>query len=465
MRDISSMQNIFFLGIGGVGMSALAKYFKANGKNVSGYDRTATVLTREMEASGISVFYDDDIALLPQRIDTVIYTPAVPVDSVLRKYFLDEGLPMYKRAEILGIIGNSIPTVAIAGTHGKTTTTAIITHLLHEGGLPVTAFVGGIMSGYHSNYIHTGSEIMVAEADEFDRSFLQLAPEYAVVLSMDPDHLDIYGDEDQFTAGFKMFIDRIKDGGLLIINGALHGKFSEEEWVTLKKRVQVKTFGRLSDDIYVSDIQYDELGISTFNYHFDSITWDQVQFTMPGHHNVTNAAIAISIALELGMTREKISAALLNFNGIHRRFEFVLRQPGSVFIDDYAHHPTELKAAIDTAKNLFPQEKIMGVFQPHLYSRTRDFASGFAAQMDRLDYPVLLDIYPAREKPISGINANLILDQMNNPEKVIVDYDQLANYVSEKNPAILMTLGAGDIDVLVPALKKIMSEKNQLHHG
>lgn len=463
MNALKNISHIYFLGIGGIGMSALARYFHASGIRVSGYDRTRSPLTETLSEMGIGISYVDDPATFPAEVDLVVYTPAVPAMSLLRQMIAGSEIPMAKRSEVLGWLSEERKTIAIAGTHGKTTTTAILSHLLYSSGQEVMAFVGGILSGYDTNYLYHGDKLMVTEADEFDRSFLRLSPDIAIVLSMDPDHLDIYGAEDEFIKGFKDFIHRIRSGGHLLINGQLRDKFTSGEYQDLLKKYSTRTFGRPSDDIYFSNLRVTESGHSVFDYHYKEDVITDIEWQMPGNHNASNAVAAIYIARLMGLRREEIKTCLFTFAGIKRRFEFLVNEPESVFIDDYAHHPTELNAAVSTVKGLYPYKKVMGIFQPHLYSRTRDFVDEFARALDRLDYPVLTDIYPARELPIPGVSSDLIFSKMCNANKSFIPYNELLDFLKAQQPEVLITLGAGDIDRLLAEMKQIMLNKS--NHG
>lgn len=456
MTDMKGLKRVFFLGIGGIGMSALARYFHKRGVIISGYDRVETPLTRKLVEEGMVISYQDEVVNI-ERPDLVIYTPAVPSSSTLRKYFADSKVPMLKRSQVLGNISDSERTIAIAGTHGKTTTTAMTTHILFRCGIKVTGFVGGIMTNYDSNYIDDGSDYVVVEADEFDHSFLTLTPYIGVVLSMDPDHLDIYGDISEVKKGFKDFINKTIPGGTIYIQQTAVENYSREEWDLLLRTYNVLTFGSESSDIFADNIRYINDGKILFDFHYKTQLFKDVVSHMPGNHNVSNATIAMSIALQIGLSFEQIKDALEEFSGIKRRFEYIIHNDQCVFIDDYAHHPEELRNAIHTAKKLYPGEKVMGIFQPHLYTRTRDFADGFAEVLDELDYPVLLDIYPARELPIENVNSSLILNKMKNPNKLLIQKDEVCDCVTKIKPKVLITMGAGDIDMLVPKLKTCLS--------
>lgn len=451
MNDI---QKVYFIGIGGIGMSALARYF--NGRNVAvfGYDKTATTLTKKLVEEGMMIHYEDDISQIPKGIDLVVYTPAIPDDHRELNYFRNQNFPLKKRAEVLGMISRTQKTIAIAGTHGKTTTTSILTHVLREGGIDCTAFLGGIANNFSSNYVEGKSDWVVVEADEYDRSFLHLHPEIAVILSMDADHLDIYGADEAVKNGFRIFGSQVKDHGKLLVN---------QKWIIeyLKKnKVQgnVKTYGLELGDFYATNIKVVD-GYFVFDFKSKMADIINLQFNLPGHHNIENATAAIAVALGLGVSAEAIRRSLVSFKGIKRRFEIIYRDEKVVYIDDYAHHPSELRAAIHAARVLFPTKKIIGVFQPHLFSRTRDFLTGFGEVLSTLDEVILLDIYPARELPIAGVDAQAIYKLITNDAKVLTTKQDLLELLANKDLEVLMTLGAGDIDTLVLPIKE------QLIHG
>ncbi|MCO6460215.1 MAG: UDP-N-acetylmuramate--L-alanine ligase [Saprospiraceae bacterium] len=456
MTEMKGLKNVFFLGIGGIGMSALARYFHKRGVHISGYDRVRTPLTEKLEAEGMKIVYRDEVKNIDIP-DLVVYTPAIPSDSVLRKYFKESGVPMMKRSQVLGNISDSERTIAIAGTHGKTTTSAMTTHILYHCGVKVTGFVGGIMTNYDSNYIDDGSDYVVVEADEFDHSFLTLSPYISAVLSMDPDHLDIYGAREEVKKGFKDFIHKTIPGGTVYQYYPTIANFTHQELELLHKTYTILTFGHPESDIFAENIRQDESGGVIFDFHYKTQLFKGVQVHMPGMHNVSNATVAMSIALQLGLEPSKVIEAIGAFRGIKRRFEFIVNRPDCIYIDDYAHHPEELRNAITTVKNLYPDNPVMGIFQPHLYSRTRDFADEFATVLDMLDKPVLLDIYPARELPIENVSSKMILDKMSNPEKQLIAMEEVCAYVAGNRPGVLITLGAGNIDTLVPQLKKLLA--------
>jgi len=451
---VNDIQKVYFIGIGGIGMSALARYFNGRNVEVFGYDKTATTLTKKLVEEGMIVHFEDDISQIPEGVDLVVYTPAIPDNHRELNYFRKHNFPLKKRAEVLGMISRTQRTIAVAGTHGKTTTTSILTHLLQEGGVDCTAFLGGIANNFSSNYVEGKSDWVVVEADEYDRSFLHLHPEIAVILSMDSDHLDIYGAGEEVKNSFRIFGSQVKNKGKLIVN---------QKWIAeyLKKdddQNKVNTYGLESGDYYADNIRVTQ-GYFVFDFKSKISDIVSLQFTLPGHHNIENATAAIAVALELGVSVDAIRRSLVSFKGIKRRFEIIYRDEKVVYIDDYAHHPSELKAAIHAARTLFPNQRITGVFQPHLFSRTRDFLSGFAEELSSLDEVILLDIYPARELPIAGITSEAIYKLITNDAKVLATKQNLLDLLATRDLEVLMTLGAGDIDTLVAPIKK------QLIHG
>ena len=434
MKDL---KRIYFLGIGGIGMSALARFFHAHGAQIFGCDKTSTELTQALEREGMEIHYDDNPSKIPGDLDLVVWTPAIPKDQKELNWFINNGFDLKKRAEVLGIISESKKTVAIAGTHGKTTTSSITTHLLRAAGLDCSAFLGGIATNFGSNYVEGKSDWVVVEADEYDRSFLHLSPDVAVILSMDPDHLDIYGDAASvLETGYLAFAKKIKEGGKVLVNVDFAQHFDNQ---------QIETFGIESGDHAATNIRVEE-GFMVFDFVGKNKKLEKLQFTLPGKHNVLNATAAIAVALRLGLDEAGIREGLATFKGIRRRFEFLARSENGVYIDDYAHHPTELKAAIAAARMFFPGKKLTGIFQPHLYSRTRDFADGFAEALDQLDEILLLEIYPARELPIEGVSSKMLVERMKNKHVQIVPKAGLLDILKNQKPELLMTLGAGDID-------------------
>ena len=427
-------------------MSAIARYFHAIGIEVHGYDKTATTLTKKLESEGIHIHYTDDLTKIPATLDLVVYTPAVPDSLKELQHLRQSAKPILKRAAVLGLISRNRKTIAIAGTHGKTTTTTITTHLLREGGVDCSAFLGGIAQNYGSNFIAGESDWVVVEADEYDRSFLQLSPDIAAILSMDADHLDIYGDKESIVeTGFKAFASRLKEGGALWVRQDLQEQFEAAH-----------SFGLDQGEARSENIRV-ENGFFTFDYVGPKGRMEALQFTLPGRHNIENATVAITIALDLGVEAAAIRQALMSFKGIKRRFDMIVRNEKVVYIDDYAHHPTELKAAILAARQLFPGRRISGVFQPHLYSRTRDFADDFAQALDQLDEPILMDIYPAREEPIPGVNSEMLLNRMKNENKRYLKREEILPHLKTNGVDVLLTLGAGDIDRLIEPIEKLLS--------
>lgn len=446
--NLEDIRIVYFVGIGGIGMSALARYFRSRGVAVYGYDRTETPLTRALVAEGAYVHYHDDPNEIPEGVDLVIYTPAVPADHKELTYFREHNYPIKKRAEVLGIISKGMRTAAIAGTHGKTTTSSITAHLLRSGGEDCTAFLGGIVQNYQSNFLIGHSPWVVAEADEYDRSFLHLHPDIAIILSMDADHLDIYGDPDALLeTGFLAFARQVKPGGQLWVQHRLLPYF--------EGFANVKGFGvdgghRQAQNIRVED------GYFVFDYVGEGYEIKNLKFTQPGRHNVENATAAITVALSVGISEEAIRQGLASFGGVKRRFEIVYRDDKRVYIDDYAHHPTEINAVVQAARQLFPGRKLTGIFQPHLYSRTRDFAEGFAEALDGFDEILLLDIYPARELPIPGVDSAMVFSRMKNFNKKLITKNNLLVTLQENSVDILMTVGAGDIDTFTSPIAEVL---------
>jgi UDP-N-acetylmuramate--alanine ligase len=439
--DWDQLEKVYFVGIGGIGMSALARYMNRRGKTVAGYDRVETPLTRKLVAEGMQIHYEDRIESIPFRPDLVVYTPAVPGTHQELSYLRSEGLPVLKRAAILGLISRHSRTLAIAGTHGKTTTSSLLTYLLRQGGVSCSAFLGGIVQDFDSNYVHGTDDWVVVEADEYDRSFLHLRPEMAAILSTEPDHLDIYGDaETMVEEGFLAFGRQVKQ---LLVRYDLLDQF--------QSLPDAQGFG-------VEGGQYaaQNLRVQQGRVYFDLVTptgtLPGLELSLPGRHNVENATAAAAIALQVGVRPEDLRKGLASFRGVKRRFERIVELEHCTFIDDYAHHPTELKAAIQAARWLYPGRKLTGIFQPHLFSRTRDFADGFAEALDLLDEALLLEIYPAREEPLPGVNSELILRKMKNKKSRLIDRLEIETYLEEYPPEVLLTMGAGDIDQLVEPL-------------
>jgi len=441
--------NIFFLGIGGIGMSALARYFHNLGKSVYGYDRTSTVLTRELESMGMSVHYTDDLANIPNNLTKentlVVVTPAVPKNHSEWNYFIDNGFEIKKRSEVLGLITKDTYCFAVAGTHGKTTTTSILGHILYQSGVDVTAFVGGIVENYHSNLIGNGKTVTVVEADEFDRSFLRLYPDTACVTSMDADHLDIYGDKSHIEESFVEFADKIQDKTKLFAPTALE--------------LDAVKVGFSDSDIFkVENIRIDN-GAYVFDVKIKEERIENIRFHLPGKHNLSNALMALSMAKTYGVSNENLKKALQSFKGIERRFSYKIKTDDLVLIDDYAHHPTEINAVYNAVKELYPDKKNLAVFQPHLFSRTKDFMDDFAQSLSQFDEVILLDIYPARELPIEGITSDVLLQKITSPNKKLVAKQDMEQEVSCSDAQVITIIGAGDIGEMVMPLTKFLTEK------
>lgn len=459
---LSNIKKIYFVGIGGIGMSALARYFLLRGCEVHGYDRTETELTKALASEGMKIHYTDDVSYIPEGVDLVVFTPAIPKEHTELVYFQTHNFPVLKRSEVLGIISRGMKCIGVAGTHGKTTTSSIVTHILRTGGVDATAFLGGISLSLGSNFVEGKSDWVVVEADEYDRSFLRLSPDMAIITAIDPDHLDIYGDEENFRKGFRDFTRKLKNDGKVFPNVALGLKGDTED---AEKGIKYADYG-VENGVYRSENLRVEDGFFVFDFKSPIENIDNIKFTLPGAHNVENATAAIAVAQQIGVTAESIKKALATFKGIKRRFDFIVRPQntvrkdsfgeGVVYIDDYAHHPTELSAAINAAKMLYPNRRIMGIFQPHLFTRTRDFQDGFAESLDMLDEVVLMDIYPARELPIEGVTSEILFNKMKNPNKVLTTKAELMNVLRDKQFDVVMTLGAGDIDTFVQPIKALI---------
>ncbi|MCK5765484.1 MAG: UDP-N-acetylmuramate--L-alanine ligase [Bacteroidales bacterium] len=449
MKDLQT-NTIYMLGIGGIGMSALARYFRQQGKEVSGYDRTSTPLTQQLEAEGMNIHYSDDPAYIPCDAGIVIYTPAVPESNRELNYCRDMEFNIKKRAEVLGMIAKSHDTIAIAGTHGKTSISSMIAHIMHESERPVTAFIGGIMNNYDTNMLRTyKSKYLIAEADEYDRSFLNLHPKIAVISTLAADHLDIYGSLENMKASFSKFIGQTDTDGRVIIHESVAGQV-----ITPANTI---IYGMGQD----ATLRIQNVRVYEHHFHFDLVSDDglvTIRMGVPGMHNIENATAAAGVCLQIGLSLEEIKLGLETYKGVKRRFEFIL-EGETIFIDDYAHHPDEIAACVDTAKKLYPDRKITGIFQPHLYSRTRDFADGFASALETLDEIILLDIYPAREEPIEGVDSQMLLAKIRNNNKSISSRSELPEMIKKKRPGVLLSMGAGDIDQLVGPIKEKLTEQ------
>jgi len=466
------MNNVYLIGIGGIGMSALARFYKNEGCAVAGYDRTPSQLTQELESEGIDIHYNEEIAAIPElykenREDTlVIYTPAVPSDMAEMVYFREGGYNIIKRSAALGFLAGSKRCLAIAGTHGKTTTSTLLAHILTHTGRGCTAFLGGISKNYGTNLLLDKSTptsgggadndggLLVAEADEFDRSFLQLFPEVAVITSTDADHLDIYGNHETMLEAFSEFASQVKKEGTLIIKKGI--KLPENNKITAK--VKNYSFNDSSADFHASEVEPFNGGFFNFNIVYPGGIIEKCTLGIPGWINVENAVAASAVAITIGVDPQKIKAALAAFKGIERRFDIRVNTPRCAYIDDYAHHPSEIKASIGSIRNIFPERKLTGIFQPHLYTRTRDFAEEFSESLNGLDELILLDIYPARELPIEGITSRIIFDNVAIDNKVLIPKERLMEEIASRDVDVLITLGAGDIDRFVAPITEYLKE-------
>lgn len=453
MLKFTDIKQVYFLGIGGIGMSALARYFASQGIAVSGYDRTATELTLQLEKEAIEVHYDDNPAKLPSSLNLndslIVYTPAVPANHQELNVLIDKGFPVHKRSEVLGIICNSQRTIAVAGTHGKTTVSTMTAHILKTSVHGCAAFLGGISKNYNTNLLldDTGSPWIVAEADEFDRSFLQLRPELAVITSMDADHLDIYGSHEKVIESFQLFASQIKQGGSLVLKKGL------------SMGIDLSDISKYSYSVTEdADFCAENIELKNGYYQFDLKTpetrIEKLALNYPGLLNVENAVAASALALLAGVSSEEVRRALATYSGVKRRFDIHLKNENFVLIDDYAHHPEELRATIQSVRDIYRDKTITGVFQPHLYSRTKDFAAAFAKSLDLLDEIVLLDIYPARELPMEGVSSELIFRDIVNRNKKLCTKAELPVVAGTFKPGIVIMMGAGDIDTLVDVVKE-----------
>jgi UDP-N-acetylmuramate--alanine ligase len=438
-------------------MSALARYFQNIGKNVSGYDKTPTALTAELMANGMSIHFEDNISLIPSDYyvenTLVIITPAVPISHSEWNYFLERDYVVKKRAEVLGIITKDTFCFAVAGTHGKTTTSSILGHILFESGADVTAFIGGIVENYHSNLIGNGKTVTVVEADEFDRSFLHLHPNIACVTSMDADHLDIYGDATAIEDSFREFADKVENKNNLFVSRGLPLDGIQIE--IIDKQSQIPPLGVRG--LFIAFNIRIENGFYVFDVQTPSEIIKNLQFGLPGRHNLMNALMALAMAKTYGTPTESIANALASFKGIQRRFSYQIKSEKLVYIDDYAHHPTEINAVHQAVRELYPNQKVLAIFQPHLFSRTKDFADDFAKSLSQFDEVILLDIYPARELPMEGITSSWLLSKMEKNHKKLVSKDALIPSILESDAKIIVTIGAGDIGELVPKIKEALS--------
>jgi UDP-N-acetylmuramate--alanine ligase len=452
VHKLDTIKNIYFIGIGGIGMSALARYFVSKGCTVSGYDKTETILTEALSELGIHIHYEDNTSLIDTKADVVVYTPAIPASHTELNYFRENGYEVVKRSDILGWITEGTVNICVAGTHGKTTVSTMVAHLLRDSGFGCTAFLGGIAANYNTNFWSSDNNVVVVEADEYDRSFLKLNPSVAVVTSMDADHLDIYKTAEAFEDAFVSFSEKVKPGGLLLAKKGLAREVSFDT----SKLVTYSLNGN-GASIYAKDIR-----VVNGAYHFTVVgpNWqlEEMVLNMGGLHNIENALVAVAVAVHLGIEPQKIKTALANFAGVKRRFEYQIKTDAQVLIDDYAHHPAELAALISGVRSLYPAQKLTLVFQPHLFSRTQDLCQGFADSLSAADEVVLLPIYPARELPIPGVTSEMIIGKMTNKNVVLLQKEELSTWVKTEAPKLLVMAGAGDIDVLIRNIKNDLTQ-------
>jgi UDP-N-acetylmuramate--alanine ligase len=450
LKKFKNIEVLYFVGIGGIGMSALARYFKLMGKEVYGYDKTPSPITSALTSEGIEICFLDDVSEIPSLVTTkenalIIYTPAIPKHNRILNHFITNKYEVIKRAELLGEVTKNTMCLAVAGTHGKTTTSAILGHLLAECNMPVTAFLGGISENYSSNFISKGNEITVVEADEFDRSFLQLHPNIACVTSMDADHLDIYGNSSSIENAFREFSELIPDKNNFLfkkglpLNGKTVAVSEEADFEARNVRI--------------------ENGGYVFNLKTPHTLLKDLQFYLPGHHNLFNAVTALGMAILAGSPTDCLPKALLSFKGVQRRFSYVIKTPELVLIDDYAHHPTEIDALYQAVSEMYPSDRKLVIFQPHLFSRTKDFGEEFGKSLSRFDEVILLDIYPAREEPLEGINSHWLMNQIANNNKKLVSKAELPNAMLDSTCRIKLMVGAGDIGIEVPEIAKILKNE------
>ena len=455
-NKINLFDKVFFLGIGGIGMSALARYFLAHGKHVAGYDRVESSLTMELVAEGCEIIYrdaPDEIASSFLQIDKVlvVYTPAISIDNLIFNYFKDKGFSVKKRAEVLGILTHSAKSLCVAGTHGKSTTSSLLAHILAGSDWKCNAFLGAIATNFNSNLVlDEEAKFMVVEADEFDRSFLQLAPFCAIITSCDPDHLDIYGSNESFIEGFSQFASKIHPDGLMVIKEGI-------ELLSPAKKITYALFSKTAD--YAIDRLYFEHDVGYCDIRVKSDYWMKVELGLSGIHNAENALACIALLMELGLSPSFIKQGIQSFLGLKRRFEIIFKSDDVVYLDDYAHHPTEIDALIASLKMRYPNKKITGVFQPHLYSRTKDFAVAFARSLSALNEVILLPIYPAREMPVLGVTSDYLLELITNDTKKLISKEELVECAEAFDSGVFVTIGAGDIDRFVQPIKDVFMNK------
>ena len=452
---MAEYRNIYFIGIGGIGMSAIARYYNFKGLKVSGYDKTPSDLTRALESEGIDVHYEDNVSYIPEDVENtlVIYTPAIPKDMGELTYVQEKGYRVIKRSRMLGEIAEGQRCLAVAGTHGKTTTSTLLAHIFSHSGEGCSAFLGGISKNYNTNLLVSHNNVIVAEADEFDRSFLQLYPEIAVITSMDADHLDIYGDASHIHEAFKAFASQVS--GTVVVK---HGLDIVKD--DTKATILTYSYDNPQADFHASDIVSDECGYFTFTLNSPYGKIENCRLGIPGWINTENAIAASAISLIYGLEPERIRKALAAFEGVKRRFDIHLNTPSCSYIDDYAHHPKEISSAISSMRNIFPGRKLTAIFQPHLYTRTRDFAPEFAESLSMADKLILLDIYPAREEPIEGVTSEIIFDKVTLEDKVLITREQLMDYLQNEPVDILVTFGAGNIDRFISPITEMLKKRS-----
>lgn len=448
--QLSTFKRAYFVGIGGIGMSALARYFKSLGWEVAGYDKTPSALTNSLESENIKIHFEDLGTAIPEQFKDknstlIVYTPAIPKTHGELCFFQNEGYNLYKRSQVLGLLTHNSKGLGVAGTHGKTTTSTLLAHILNESSVKCNAFLGGISTNFNSNLITSNTtEYTVIEADEFDRSFLQLSPFASIITSTDADHLDIYGDASVFLKGFQDYANLIHSDGFLILKNGLN----------LTAKAKTFTYGIEDNtaDYSAVNLRFTE-GQFLFDIQFPNGEWKDLDFGLPGIHNAENAVACIALCQKIGLSEEEIRYGLKTFKGVKRRFEYQVKTNNLVYIDDYAHHPTEIQALVSSVRMLYPDKKITGIFQPHLFSRTRDFFDGFAEELSKLDEAILLPIYPAREEPITGVTSDSLLDKITAKSKQLLSPEDTLHYVGQITEGVVLTIGAGDIDRIVEPLK------------
>ena len=461
--NIKNIHSVYFIGIGGIGMSAIARWFHQNGVKVAGYDKTPSPLTQKLQDEGIEVSFDESVSALPAFVKeesdevVIVYTPAIPARHEAFSYLKESGRKLYKRSQVLGEITKGLPTIAVAGTHGKTTTSSMIAHILKQGGMNIAGFLGGISTNYETNMLINEGELetatVVVEADEFDRSFLTLHPNVAIVTSTDADHLDIYGEAEALKESFSAFMEKVSADGKIFIKEGLWSGLSVGA-----VKADYTAYGIEEGKVQAVDIKIED-GVFKFDVKGPDFELDSLELLVPGYHNVENATAAIAAAYEVGLPLEEIKKGIASYRGVKRRFEYIIKAKEFAYIDDYAHHPSEIFAMLRSVRALYPEQKITVLFQPHLYSRTRDFADGFAESLSMADELLLMDIYPAREEPIPGVTSEMLLDKAKVENKKLLKANEVVDYVQDRAFEVFITLGAGDIDRLVQPLKNAFEKK------